>query len=39
MNPEMQQPVVAQIHQFAQKEHKTCIECHKAIAHKLPEGA
>jgi nitrate/TMAO reductase-like tetraheme cytochrome c subunit len=33
MNPEMQQPVVAQ------KEHKICIECHKAIAHKLPEGA
>ncbi|MCP5368427.1 MAG: NapC/NirT family cytochrome c [Hyphomicrobiales bacterium] len=25
--------------QEAQKEGKTCIECHKGIAHKLPKGA
>ena len=38
MNPEKQKPVAAQIHVYAKSEKKTCIECHKGIAHKLPEG-
>ena len=33
-----QSPRAAQIHENALgKEHKTCIDCHKGIAHKLPD--
>jgi cytochrome c-type protein NapC len=39
MSPEKQKPVAAQIHVYAKTEKKTCIECHKGIAHKMPEGA
>jgi cytochrome c-type protein NapC len=39
MNPEKQKPVAAQVHQYATTERKTCIECHKGIAHKMPAGS
>ena len=29
---------VRKIHPEAMREGKTCIDCHKGIAHKLPEG-
>lgn len=32
-----QRDVAAQQHKLAQAEHKTCIDCHKGIAHQLPE--
>jgi cytochrome c-type protein NapC len=38
MNPDKQKPVAAQIHPIAKSTGKTCIECHKGIAHKRPEG-
>ena len=38
MKPEKQKEVAAQMHQYAKTEGKTCIECHKGIAHKMPEG-
>jgi len=38
MSPEKQKPVAAQIHVYAKTEKKTCIECHKGIAHHLPKG-
>ena len=34
----LQKPVAAQIHVYAKTEKKTCIECHKGIAHHLPKG-
>ncbi|USD68009.1 cytochrome c-type protein NapC [Vibrio sp. SCSIO 43136] len=33
-----QKPVAAAIHNRAEDEGKTCIDCHKGIAHKLPKG-
>ncbi len=32
-----QREVSAQQHRLAEKQHKTCIDCHKGIAHQLPE--
>lgn len=26
------------VHKFARKNNKTCIDCHKGIAHRLPDG-
>ena len=34
-----QEPRAAKRHQEAQDQGKTCIECHKGIAHRLPQGA
>jgi cytochrome c-type protein NapC len=31
-----QKPVAAQIHNTAEDQGQTCIDCHKGIAHKLP---
>ncbi len=33
-----QRPVAAERHAQAQEQGKTCIDCHKGIAHKLPEA-
>ena len=33
-----QKPVAASIHNEAEDEGKTCIDCHKGIAHQLPKG-
>lgn len=33
-----QKPVAAQIHDKAEDEGQTCIDCHKGIAHQLPKG-
>ena len=38
MNMEKQQEESALIHADALEEGMTCIDCHKGIAHKLPEG-
>ncbi|GKX55033.1 cytochrome c-type protein [Leminorella grimontii] len=32
-----QKTVAAKMHSMAIKENKTCIDCHKGIAHKLPD--
>ncbi len=37
MNPEKQTPVAAKIHAVAKSKERTCIDCHKGIAHKLPK--
>jgi cytochrome c-type protein NapC len=36
MNPDKQTPVAAKIHAAARSKERTCIDCHKGIAHKLP---
>jgi cytochrome c-type protein NapC len=36
MNPEKQTLVAAKIHAVAKSKERTCIDCHKGIAHKLP---
>ena len=36
MNPEKQSPVAAKIHAIAKSKERTCIDCHKGIAHKMP---
>ncbi|HEY6241713.1 MAG TPA: NapC/NirT family cytochrome c [Burkholderiales bacterium] len=36
MNPEKQTPIAAKIHAVAKNKERTCIDCHKGIAHKLP---
>ncbi|UGA57657.1 cytochrome c-type protein NapC [Vibrio sp. DW001] len=33
-----QKPVAAQIHNLAEEQGQTCIDCHKGIAHQLPKG-
>ena len=38
MNMEKQDPMNAEIHAEGLEAGLTCIECHKGIAHKLPEG-
>jgi len=38
MKPGAQRDVAASQHALAKAEHKTCIDCHKGIAHKLPEA-
>jgi len=37
MNANSQSIIATQQHALAQSQHKTCIDCHKGIAHKLPE--
>jgi cytochrome c-type protein NapC len=38
MNFKKQQKRPQRKHPKAMKQGKTCIDCHKGIAHKLPEG-
>jgi cytochrome c-type protein NapC len=38
MDFEEQERVAARRHQKAQEEGKTCIDCHKGVAHQLPPG-
>ena len=38
MDPEQQERVSARRHEKAFKKGETCIDCHKGIAHHLPEG-
>lgn len=38
MQVESQRPRAAKMHKLAQEDHSTCIDCHKGIAHHLPEG-
>ena len=38
MDPEAQERVSARRHEKAFKQGQTCIDCHKGIAHHLPEG-
>ena len=38
MDFEKQRRRVRKIHPEAMREGKTCIDCHKGVAHKLPEG-
>ena len=37
MNPDKQRPKAQKMHAQAQKDGKTCIDCHKGIAHLLPK--
>jgi len=37
MNKNKQNPSASQQHRLAERRHQTCIDCHKGIAHKLPE--
>jgi cytochrome c-type protein NapC len=38
MNIEKQKTRASKMHKIAQDEKKTCIDCHKGIAHKKPKG-
>ncbi|MFZ2852970.1 MAG: NapC/NirT family cytochrome c [Rhodocyclaceae bacterium] len=38
MNPEKQKLRGSKMHKIAQDEKKTCIDCHKGIAHHKPKG-
>jgi len=38
MNTGTQRPRAAKMHQIAQEDKSTCIDCHKGIAHHLPQG-
>lgn len=38
MNFSLQQSRSKNVHQLSQERGKTCIDCHKGIAHHLPEG-
>jgi cytochrome c-type protein NapC len=38
MNPEVQKQRGRKQHELAQKNNETCIDCHKGIAHKKPQG-
>lgn len=38
MAVEAQRPRAAKMHRIAQEDKNTCIDCHKGIAHNLPEG-
>ncbi|MCL4183961.1 MAG: NapC/NirT family cytochrome c [Burkholderiaceae bacterium] len=38
MNTEVQKPRAKKAHELAQRDGDTCIDCHKGIAHKKPEG-
>ena len=37
MSPEVQKPSVYKKHMAAREQGKTCIDCHKGIAHQLPK--
>ena len=38
MSPGLQKPGPYKIHMQAREEAKTCIDCHKGVAHRLPGG-
>ncbi|HJW03037.1 MAG TPA: NapC/NirT family cytochrome c [Azospira sp.] len=38
MNTEKQKTRAQKMHDIAQRDNKTCIDCHKGIAHHKPEG-
>ena len=38
MSPGLQKPEPYKKHMLAREEGKTCIDCHKGVAHKLPKG-
>ncbi len=38
MNTEVQKQRARKQHELAQEDNQTCIDCHKGIAHKKPEG-
>lgn len=38
MNTESQKPRAKRSHEMAQRDNDTCIDCHKGIAHHLPDG-
>lgn len=38
MNKEIQGKRASKMHKMAREDKMTCINCHKGIAHKLPEG-
>ncbi|HMW77400.1 MAG: NapC/NirT family cytochrome c [Betaproteobacteria bacterium] len=38
MNVEKQKTRASKMHKIAQDDKKTCIDCHKGIAHKKPKG-
>lgn len=38
MEPEKQGEIAREQHLRALQEHKTCIDCHKGISHRLPDG-
>jgi len=38
MNTDKQKPRAKKMHELAQKDNKTCIDCHKGIAHHKPEN-
>ena len=38
MNAESQKPRAQKSHELARKNNETCIDCHKGIAHKKPQG-
>jgi cytochrome c-type protein NapC len=37
MNSQDQSPTAKKRHMIAQKDGKTCVDCHKGIAHHLPK--
>ncbi len=38
MNTEAQKPRAKKAHELGQRDKQTCIDCHKGIAHKKPQG-
>jgi len=38
MNPDVQKQRARKMHENAQADKMTCIDCHKGIAHHKPEG-
>jgi cytochrome c-type protein NapC len=38
MNSESQKPRAKKAHELGQRDQQTCIDCHKGIAHKKPQG-
>ena len=38
MNTEAQKPRAKKSHELGQRDKQTCIDCHKGIAHKKPQG-
>lgn len=38
MSPGLQKPEPYKIHMQAREQAKTCIDCHKGLAHRLPQG-
>ena len=38
MNTEVQKPRAKKAHELGQRDQQTCIDCHKGIAHRKPQG-